>query len=351
MRVSIVGVPKGKSVFTLMSQGENAPYIAGTAVVDDINEMDAVLNLSDQLSSSVTVTIETNEVTNAILYIPLPVGTYPKLAVSYKDDTQQYFAKSVSNVTINRGMLLDMPVLATVDDYCDVISSNVGSCVGEDKESTIENIVAWLEEQPFIAELSINDYVVSLKFTNGMECDVVFEDYDQYFSEAESVDPVPMSVRNSEIDDFLASNVYCVTEERPNFNDINKISNRKVLCHAPLNTLWGGLEWGGFGGRYHENEFFNHYVKKSPINLQYTFDNGGSKVIETYDDYGVICITETHGMQTNSGKGVGAFAVKGYDLIYDVVTYLIVQLQIYRTLFFVNYIFHLYILFFPICLF
>ena len=127
MRVSITGVPVGTSTFTLISEGENAPGIAGTAVVNDIHASDATLELNGNLSNQITVTIQSDEMTNATLYLPLPVGTYSKLSVTYQDETAVYFKKSTSNVEIKRGMLLDMPVVASIDGYLEHINTYISS--------------------------------------------------------------------------------------------------------------------------------------------------------------------------------------------------------------------------------
>lgn len=161
MRVTVKGVPEGTSTFKVTSVGENALGIAGKARVADITSTDAVLSLEDEVSKTVTVTLETEEIMDATFYIPLPVGTYSQLSVTYSDDSKEYFTKTTSNVTIERGMLLDMPVLtaldddAVVDDYLNKIDAYVSLLDTEDYTELKNSVISWLEDQSFITSVKV----------------------------------------------------------------------------------------------------------------------------------------------------------------------------------------------------
>ena len=114
--ITINNVPEEADRFVITSSGEtDAPNIAGQATVTDINAEDAALSVTANGSKSITYRLGTltEETGFRTFFVPLPVGEYPQLSVALyaKDNAEPYFTKTVSNITVRRAVMIDMPIL------------------------------------------------------------------------------------------------------------------------------------------------------------------------------------------------------------------------------------------------
>lgn len=296
MRVSIVGVPVGTSTFTLVSEGENAPAIAGTAIVNDINATDATLELNGNMSNRITVTIKAEEMTNATLYLPLPVGTYSKLSVTYKDETAEYFNKSTSNVIMKRGMLLDMPVVATIEKYLDEIDNHVSTLDLEnyDYEGLKAYLTTWLGQQDFVANCNniSNDCYEEIEITTlgGLKGCIILSK-----SEEESEDVYSRSAEENKTEAF----------------NVAKESGESFFETTYVKAYSFALMWGD-----KQEEGFDEAINLSPVNLQKTRLEDKVNAIpellsQNYRNNSVILMTGTHGY--HRGDQGGCFLVRWED--------------------------------------
>ena len=129
LRITINNVPEEAERFVITSSGEtDAPNIAGQATVTDINAEDAALSVTANGSKSITYRLGTlTEGTGfRTFFVPLPVGEYPQLSVALyaKDNAEPYFTKTVSNITIRRAVMIDMPILDAQTGAQYVLSEN-----------------------------------------------------------------------------------------------------------------------------------------------------------------------------------------------------------------------------------
>ena len=284
MRVSIIGVPVGTSTFTLTSEGENAASIAGTAVVDDVNALDATLALNGNLSNQITVTIEADEMTNAVLYLPLPVGTYSKLSVIYKDETAEYFKKSTSNVTINRGTLLDMPIVATTEKYLDEIDSHVATLdlQSYDYEGFKAYLTTWLGQQEFVADCKniSHDGYEEIEFTTlgGLKSSIILTKSEEEVEPADARSVVPYG----DSDKIQAFNVANVSGE-----SIFESTNVKAYTFCKMYVDY-------------QEQMFNEMILSTPVALKsFRLESKSNAIYELLNDknkYSVVLFTGTHGV-------------------------------------------------------
>ena len=290
MRVSIIGVPVGTSTFTLVSEGDNAPSIAGTAVVNDIHATDATLELNGNLSHQITVTITSDEMTNATLYLPLPVGTYSKLSVTFKDETTEYFKKSTSNVTINRGTLLDMPIVATVKKYLDEINNHVATLDLEsyDYEGFKSYLNTWLGQQEFVADCSNISYenYEEIEFTTqgGIKGSIILTKSEEEVESAETRSAVPFgrSDKKEAFDLGISKEIFLSGQ------DLFTNTHVKAYTFTDLR-----------GFDFQESDF-DKAIRLSPINLYKTklndYKNAVSELL-TQNYNSVVLMTGTHGLK------------------------------------------------------
>ncbi len=152
MRITVKNVPTGKSQLVVESEGENAPALSGEATVSDVFAEDAVLNLDNAGSRTITFNVEAAEPEDVIFYVPLPVGTYPRLKVSLNHESSVYFAKTMSNRTIRRAVVLNMPAI-------EIQPSNI---------LVSTHFVPIHEHQPTVVSSDMESGIFELDFANGM---------------------------------------------------------------------------------------------------------------------------------------------------------------------------------------
>lgn len=109
LRLSVVGIPKGTTTLKIKSEGPDAPAIAGNAVVHDIHQSGAVLAISTDQATEITISCESESVSNKVFLIPLPVATYPHFSISMQSEDRIFFEKHISDCSIKRATILDMP--------------------------------------------------------------------------------------------------------------------------------------------------------------------------------------------------------------------------------------------------
>lgn len=310
MKVQVKGVPVGTSRFTITSVGENAPGIAGVATVADITTTDAVLALDDAAATQITVTLSSDEITDKTFYIPLPVGTYPQLSVSFENDDNVLFTKTVSDCEVKRGVMIEMPMavatseLSVVKGYLETINEHISSMTEERTyEEFVTNLVDWIGEQSYIESVEKEENVISFTFTNGMDSFIAFEIKEEYFGD----DVASVQSRSVSYDEYFEfiekETMFQVADTNPNpesrivpMKDENE--GYKVLCYTPLKWKPISIWWSFLPDKCsYEHELFKKIVDESPIKLKYTLEtNGTLKAIkEQFPKNDVILITETHG--------------------------------------------------------
>lgn len=164
LRITINNVPEEADRFVITSSGEtNAPDIAGQATITDINAEDATLSITANGSKSITYNLGTltEETGFRTFFIPLPVGEYPQLSVALyaKDSTDPYFTKTISDITVRRAVMIDMPILDAQTGAQYVLSENTIQLSKEDEsyiesveqtgnETSDENIITYQSDTP-----------------------------------------------------------------------------------------------------------------------------------------------------------------------------------------------------------
>lgn len=129
LRITINNVPEEADRFVITSSGEtDAPDLAGQATITDINAEDATLSITANESKSITYNLGTliEETGFRTFFVPLPVGEYPQLSVALyaKDSTDPYFTKTISDITVRRAVMIDMPILDAQTGAQYVLSEN-----------------------------------------------------------------------------------------------------------------------------------------------------------------------------------------------------------------------------------
>ena len=112
LKVTINDIPEEASRFVITSEGEHSRGIAGSARVEDVTKDGAILEIEEGLGiHTITLNLVSNYfISSNVFYVPLPVGTYERLAVSLMDkDGNALLEKSISNVEIKRAVILEMP--------------------------------------------------------------------------------------------------------------------------------------------------------------------------------------------------------------------------------------------------
>lgn len=129
LRITINNVPEEADRFVITSLGEtDAPDLSGQATITDINAEDATLSITANGSKSITYNLGTltEETGFRTFFVPLPVGDYPQLSVALyaKDSTDPYFTKTISDITVHRAVMIDMPILDAQTGAQYVLSEN-----------------------------------------------------------------------------------------------------------------------------------------------------------------------------------------------------------------------------------
>jgi len=111
--LKIVGLPESAAQLVVTSEGENSPYLAGTAIVDDITADDCCYHIEDGSREVIynVKNVNKDEYFHYI-YVPLQVGNYEKIRVALKNEAGNIIGeRSLSNLIVNRAKMTETPVL------------------------------------------------------------------------------------------------------------------------------------------------------------------------------------------------------------------------------------------------
>lgn len=151
LKITIINIPENATKFIITSENKS---ISGCAEVNDITVSNALLEIDEKAgNNSVTYFMGANTFTpNKVFYIPLPEGNYEKLTVSLQNDNQDvYFERSISNATIKRAVMLEMPVIGCEEGISYTFSEEVFPLMKQDESyivSTENNVIKYLSSLP-----------------------------------------------------------------------------------------------------------------------------------------------------------------------------------------------------------
>lgn len=109
-------LPEDASRFTITSTGEASPYLTGIGTVEDVTSSNPALTISS--TGGRTITYHLGNLTAAAtgfktIFVPIPSGDYPQLEISLYGEgkTEPYFTRTLSQQTIRRAEMLQVPIL------------------------------------------------------------------------------------------------------------------------------------------------------------------------------------------------------------------------------------------------
>lgn len=123
MRITLGDLPADAERFVITSCGENAPSIAGRAILDDITTDGAVIRMDEEQGKEVIYHLDKLADNSGLrhFFVPLPVGSYKQIEVALygSQKSEPYFTRSVSNIKVERADMIEMPVINgnTGDSY------------------------------------------------------------------------------------------------------------------------------------------------------------------------------------------------------------------------------------------
>lgn len=190
------------------------------------------------------------------------------------------------------------------DYYLNTIEEHISTMeTSGSLETTLNELASWIEEQPYIKEVSVSqdENLIFFTYTNGTKSFISFEDNEEYNDNTSQI-----SRSTDEYEDFLKETKFDISQK----NDEDIIEYPTVLCYAPLK--WKKVEqlfWWTFNSGFYEHELFEYIIGASPININYEYDSDGflSK-IEDFHNYGMVLVTETHGFKSEA-DGISFFAI------------------------------------------
>jgi Leucine-rich repeat (LRR) protein len=109
-------LPEDASRFTITSTGEASPYLTGIGTVEDVTSSNPALTINS--TGGRTITYHLGNLTAAAtgfktIFVPIPAGDYPQLEISLYGEgkTEPYFTRTLSQQTIRRAEMLQVPIL------------------------------------------------------------------------------------------------------------------------------------------------------------------------------------------------------------------------------------------------
>lgn len=109
------GMPADADRFVITSVGDDAPALSGVATVSDVMATDATLALPKEGGRTITYTLGALSSAEELqhFFVPLPVGSYPKLQVAFylKDKSEPEFTRTLSGLQVRRAVMTCMPIL------------------------------------------------------------------------------------------------------------------------------------------------------------------------------------------------------------------------------------------------
>ncbi len=118
LKIVVNSVPTGVSKFVIISEGEDAPALAGSAEVADIADVDnPVLTIKGKEEQSITYNLEGVTESRLTFFVPIPVGVYSRLSVKLlMEDGTELLSKTLSNQEVKRAAMIVLPVLEAGSD-------------------------------------------------------------------------------------------------------------------------------------------------------------------------------------------------------------------------------------------
>lgn len=111
--LKVVGLPEYATQMAIISEGDNSPCLAGTAVIDDITAQDCNYRI-DNGSREIVYDLQSlnkNEFFHYI-YVPLQVGRYEKIRVSIRNEKGGTIKeRTLSDLIVERARMTETPVL------------------------------------------------------------------------------------------------------------------------------------------------------------------------------------------------------------------------------------------------
>lgn len=306
MKLTLKGVPVGSSKLIISSEGENAKGISGQAIVTDIKGENAILTISEEGLNTVAVNVDAKEVSDKTFYIPLPVGKYSQISVSYSMGDNVYFQKTISDCQIKRGVILKMPEVPVLnegemlEEYLQTIRNYISTLM-EDSQNDVElvkdGLISWLEQQSYVSDIEYDDSkdYVTITYSNGLQSMVSFD----YVEDSTAV-----------------ADTKTVTEEvsyESTIYDVAYVGGETLAVSGPVLYLQG-TEWGWYGDDL-DDEFEDicEIIEKSPINAKMEKSYKDIFVLNRLEKYSTILISSAHG----AGNIQGGFGIQCDDIQQD----------------------------------
>lgn len=310
MKLTLKGVPAGASKLVIRSEGENAKGISGQAIVTDIKEENAILTISEEGLNTVAVNVDAKEISDKTFYIPLPVGEYSQISVSYITEDSVYFKKTISDCEIKRGVILNMPEVPILDShdvlegYIQTIQNYISTLIQnneEDVEQIKNKLISWLEQQNYISDIEYdnNKEMIILTYTNNLRSSVSFVDVSYFFS---SEEPTTKSFSETF---YEGPTIYDVSSDK----DETIAPNKEAILYIwglkePLLALKSHL--AGLGSiklnieDEKDNTFYFNLID-SPISADIVESSRDLSIINDFENYSSVLISGTHGVETHKG--------------------------------------------------
>lgn len=123
-----INVPEEATALVITSDFWS-PDISGRFIVKDITTPDAVFEENNPFSSHELNVLIPSSMRGGVqtFYIPLPVSTYGKLTVALRNEmNKDIWYKSISNITLKRGVLLELPEVSSIEPMMVITSHKDG---------------------------------------------------------------------------------------------------------------------------------------------------------------------------------------------------------------------------------
>lgn len=123
-----INVPEEATALVITSDYWS-PDVSGRFVVKDITIPDAFFEENNPFSSHELNVLIPSSMRGGVqtFYIPLPVSTYGKLTVALRNEmNKDIWYKSISNITLKRGVLLELPEVSSIEPMMVITSHKDG---------------------------------------------------------------------------------------------------------------------------------------------------------------------------------------------------------------------------------
>lgn len=300
MKLTLKGVPVGISKLVVSSEGENAKGISGQAIVKDIKEKNAILTLVENSSNTITINVDTKEITDKTFYIPLPVGEYSQLSVSYSTKDSVYYENTLADCIIKRGVITDIPEVTilneneVVKEYMQTIDNYISDLFKDNKNNiklVQDSLVSWLKQQSYVSKLEYDDNkeYITLTYPNGLQSMVSFI-YAENTVNKENIKESTRGITNKQL-------VY----------NIASVDGEEIAIAGPVLYLNGmKLDYTEYKYEFYAN---NKMIEESPVDTKMEESIDDIYVLNRLGNYSAILIAQTHGGQ----NGQGGFGIRCKD--------------------------------------